>query len=173
MEELERRSGISRLIERRPEELRDHARAAGSTVPDDSPPGVFLDKLFEHYVEPHLSQPTFVMDYPAVTTPLAKRHRARAGYVERFEFYYRGMELGNAYTELNDPDEQFRRFNEQVSARAEDRFAYDEDFVQALRYGMPPATGIGIGIDRMVMALTGASSIKDVILFPLVRPRSP
>ncbi len=173
VEELEHRSGISRLIERKPSELREYARAAGSTVPDDSPPGVFLDKLFEHYVEPHLLRPTFVLDYPAVTTPLAKRHRSRPGFVERFEFYYRGMELGNAYTELNDPDEQFRRFEEQLSSRVEDRFAYDEDFVQALRYGMPPATGIGIGIDRMVMALTGTFSIKDVILFPLVRARLP
>ncbi len=173
VDELERRSGISRLLERTPAELRDYARAAGSTVPDDSPPGVFLDKLFEHHVEPHLVRPTFVMDYPAVTTPLAKRHRSRPGFVERFEFYYRGMELGNAYTELNDPDEQFRRFEEQLNARAEDRFVYDEDFVQALRYGMPPATGIGIGVDRMVMALTGTASIKEVILFPLVRTRTP
>ncbi|HTS32407.1 MAG TPA: lysine--tRNA ligase [Thermoplasmata archaeon] len=171
--ELERRSGISGLIDRTPAELRTLARAAGSTVPDDSPPGVFLDKLFEHYVEPHLLRPTFVMDFPEVTTPLAKRHRSRPGYVERFEFYFRGVELGNAYTELNDPDEQLRRFEQQLSARVEDRFAYDADFVQALRYGMPPATGIGIGIDRMVMALTGTPSIKEVILFPLARRRSP
>jgi lysyl-tRNA synthetase, class II len=172
VDELERRSGIARLLERRPEELREYARAAGSTVPDGSPPGVFLDKLFEHYVEPHLERPTFVMDYPAATTPLAKRHRSRPGYIERFEFYYRGVELGNAYSELNDPDEQARRFEEQLGARAEDRFAYDRDFVEALRYGMPPATGIGIGIDRMVMALTGTASIKEVILFPPIRRRS-
>jgi lysyl-tRNA synthetase, class II len=172
VDELERRSGLTNLVDRRPEELREFSRAAGSTVPDDSPPGVFLDKLFEHYVEPHLTRPTFVMDHPASTTPLAKRHRSRPGRVERFEFYYRGMELGNAYTELTDPDEQLRRFEEQLSARAQDRFAYDDDFVRALRFGMPPATGIGIGIDRMVMALTGSPSIKDVILFPLVRDRS-
>jgi lysyl-tRNA synthetase, class II len=172
VEELERRSGLSRLLDRSPEELREYARAVGSTVPDDSPPGVFLDKLFEHYVEPHLSRPTFVMDHPASTTPLAKRHRSRPGRVERFEFYYGGVELGNAYTELNDPDEQLRRFEEQHGGRPEDRFAYDDDFVRALRYGMPPATGIGIGIDRMVMALTGTPSIKEVILFPLVRDRS-
>ncbi|EQD74654.1 lysyl-tRNA synthetase, partial [mine drainage metagenome] len=110
--------------------------------------------------------------HPSVTTPLAKRHRSRPGRVERFEFYYRGMELGNAYTELNDPDEQRRRFEEQAGARAEDRYAFDEEFVRALQYGMPPATGIGIGVDRMAMAFTGASSIKDVILFPLVRGRA-
>ena len=172
VEELERRSGLTRLLERSPEELRQYARAAGSTVPDDSPPGVFLDKLFEHYVEPDLSRPTFVFDHPAVTTPLAKRHRSRPGRVERFEFYYRGMELGNAYTELNDPDEQLLRFQEQSAAREEDRYAFDEEFVRALRYGMPPATGIGIGIDRMAMAFTGAPSIKDVILFPLARGRT-
>jgi len=173
VEELERRSGLTGLIERNPDELRQFARAAGSTVPDDSPSGVFLDKLFEHYVEPHLTDPTFVMDHPTSTTPLAKRHRSKPGRVERFEFYYHGVELGNAYTELTDPDEQVRRFEEQLSARAEDRFAYDDDFVRALRYGMPPATGIGIGIDRMVMALTGSPSIKGVILFPLVRERTP
>jgi lysyl-tRNA synthetase, class II len=172
VEELERQSGISNLVERSREELREFSRAAGSTVPDDSPAGVFLDKLFEHYVEPRLDVPTFVMDHPISTTPLAKRHRSRPLRVERFEFYYHGMELGNAYTELTDPDEQLRRFEEQLTARAQDRFAYDDDFVRALRYGMPPATGIGIGIDRMVMALTGAPSIKDVILFPLVRERS-
>jgi lysyl-tRNA synthetase, class II len=172
-DELERRSGISGVVERSPAQLRELARAAGSTVPDDSPPGVFLDKLFEHYVEPHLLRPTFVMDYPAVTSPLAKRHRSRPGYIERFEFYYRGVELGNAYTELNDPDEQARRFEEQQGGRTEDRFAFDRDFIEALRYGMPPTTGIGIGIDRMVIALTGAASIKDVILFPILRSRSP
>jgi lysyl-tRNA synthetase class 2 len=109
------------------------------------------------------------MDHPVATTPLAKRHRRLPGRVERFEFFYRGYELGNAYTELNDPDEQERRFREQQEARAEYRYAYDTDFVRALRHGMPPTTGIGIGIDRMVMALTGTTSIKDVILFPLVR----
>jgi lysyl-tRNA synthetase, class II len=172
VEEIERRSGISNLVGRSREELREYARAVGSTVPDDSPSGVFLGKLFEHYVEPHLAHPTFVMDYPTATTPLAKRHRSRPGRVERFEFFFRGVELGNAYTELTDPDEQLRRFEEQLSARPEDRFAFDDEFVRALRFGMPPATGIGIGIDRLVMALTGTPSIKDVILFPLVRGKT-
>ncbi|MCI4372761.1 MAG: lysine--tRNA ligase [Thermoplasmata archaeon] len=169
VDELERVSGITGLLEMSTDRLRDLARAAGSTVPADSPPGVFLDKLFEHFVEPTLVRPTFVMDHPISTTPLAKRHRRLAGRVERFEFFYRGFELGNAYSELTDPDEQERRFQEQLDARAEYRYAYDADFIRALRHGMPPTTGIGIGIDRMVMALTGTSSIKDVILFPLVR----
>ena len=115
VDELERQSGLTGLIDRTPDELRQFARTVGSTVPDDSPPGVFLDKLFEHYVEPHLTDPTFVMDHPISTTPLAKRHRTRPGRVERFEFYYHGVELGNAYTELTDPDEQLRRFEEQLS----------------------------------------------------------
>lgn len=171
VEELERRSGISGLLKKSREELRSLARDVGATVPDDSPAGTFLDKLFDHYVLPTLERPTFVMDFPTVTTPLAKRHRSRPGRVERFELYARGYELGNAYTELNDPDEQEARFREQLSQRGEDSYAYDADFVEALRYGMPPATGLGIGIDRMLMALAGIPSIKDVILFPLVRPR--
>lgn len=171
VDELERRSGLSDLLGKSREELAALARAVGATVPDDSPSGKFLDKLFEHYVEPTLDRPTFVVDFPAATTPLAKRHRTRPDRVERFELFDRGFELGNAYTELNDPDEQERRFREQLSARGEDHYAYDADFVDALRYGMPPSTGLGIGIDRMIMALTGAPSIKDVILFPLARER--
>ena len=110
VDELERRSGITDLLGQAREELRALARAAGATVPDDSPAGKFLDKLFEHYVEPTLDRPTFVHDFPESTTPLAKRHRTRPGRVERFELFARGIELGNAYTELNDPDEQERRF---------------------------------------------------------------
>ncbi len=171
VEELEARSGISDLLGRSREELRSLARGVGATVPDESPAGTFLDKLFDHYVLPTLDRPTFVFDFPTVTTPLAKRHRSRPGRVERFELYCRGYELGNAYTELNDPEEQETRFREQLAARGEETYAYDADFVEALRYGMPPATGLGIGIDRMMMALAGIPSIKDVILFPLVRGR--
>jgi len=171
VETLEKESGISGLLEKDRDGLRQLARAAGSTVPADSPAGVFLDKLFEHFVEPTLDRPTFVVDHPTSTTPLAKRHRSKPGRVERFEFYYRGIELGNAYTELNDPDEQERRFREQLEQRGGAVYAYDEEFVRALRFGLPPTTGIGIGIDRMAMALTGATSIKDVLLFPLVRAR--
>ncbi len=171
VDELERRSGISGVASKSGPELRELARKVGSTVPDQSPPGVFLDKLFEHYVEPHLDRLTFVVDHPAATTPLAKRHRDKPGRVERFEIFYRGYELGNAYTELNDPDEQELRFREQLGSQGGETYAYDADFVRALRHGMPPATGVGIGVDRVVMALTGAGSIKDVLLFPLVRPR--
>ncbi|MHB1434988.1 MAG: lysine--tRNA ligase [Thermoplasmata archaeon] len=172
VDSLEKEMGVSGLLDKSPEELGRLAREAGAKLPSEAAPGRCLDKLFEHYVEPTLLQPTFVMDYPALTTPLAKRHRRLPGRVERFEMFYQGFELANAYTELNDPDEQELRFREQVGARGEDRFAYDADFVAALRHGMPPATGIGIGIDRIAMALTGTRSIKEVILFPQTRRRS-
>lgn len=168
---LEQRSGVPGIVSKSKDELAQLARSVGATVPPDSPPGRFLDKLFEHYVEPSLQRPTFVMDYPASTTPLAKRHRSIEGRVERFELFYRGVELGNAYTELNDPDEQERRFREQLGGRADEQYAYDADFVEALRYGMPPSTGLGIGVDRLVMSLLGIASIKDVILFLPTRER--
>jgi len=173
VEELERKSGLHDVLGRPIDELRRLARSVGATVPAESPPGVFVDKLFDHYVVPTLTRPTFVLDHPVSTTPLAKRHRSKPGRVERFELFCRGFELGNAYTELNDPDEQEARFLEQLSARGEEKYAYDADFVEALRYGMPPATGFGLGIDRMVMALTGYTSIKDVVLFVPARERSP
>jgi lysyl-tRNA synthetase class 2 len=165
VEELERRGGLTGVLSMPLEELRRRAREGGATVPEGSSAGTFLDKLFDHYVLPHLERPTFVTDHPVATTPLAKRHRSKEGRVERFELYARGFELGNAYTELNDPDEQERRFREQLQQRGEETYAYDADFVEALRYGMPPATGVGIGIDRALMALAGVASIKDVILF--------
>ncbi len=172
LDELERRSGLTGLLEKSREELGALARAAGSTVPENSTSGTFLDKLFEQYVEPTFDRLTFVVDHPEATTPLAKRHRTKPGRVERFEMFVPGYELGNAYTELNDPDEQERRFRSQLAERGAEQYALDEDFVRALRHGLPPTTGIDIGVDRIVMALTGTSSIKDVLLFPLVRSRT-
>ncbi|MFZ0829677.1 MAG: lysine--tRNA ligase [Thermoplasmata archaeon] len=171
VEALEEKSGLRGLLEKSREELRELARATGTTVPDASPAGKFLDKLFEHYVEPGLTRPTFVVDHPLSTTPLAKRHRSKPGRVERFEFYCRGVELANAYTELNDPDDQVRRFGEQLAAQGTEFYAMDRDFVEALQYGMPPASGVGFGVDRAFMALTGIPSIKETILFPQVRSR--
>ncbi|MGB6499882.1 MAG: lysine--tRNA ligase [Thermoplasmata archaeon] len=171
VEALERESGIADLLAKDREELRALARKAGSTVPDNSSSGTFLDKLFEHYVEPTIDRVTFVVDHPAVTTPLAKRHRTKPGRVERFEVFAPGYELANAYTELTDPDEQERRFREQLGERGDDRYAFDLDYVEALRYGLPPTTGIGFGVDRLVMALLGLPSIKDAILFPLMRSK--
>ena len=171
VESLEQESGISDLLGKSREELRALARAAGSTVPENSSTGTFLDKLFEHYVEPTIHRVTFVVDHPVVTTPLAKRHRSKPGRVERFEVFAPGFELANAYTELTDPDEQEARFREQLGERGDDRYAFDQDYVEALRYGLPPTTGIGFGIDRLLMALLGLPSIKDTILFPLVRSK--
>jgi lysyl-tRNA synthetase class 2 len=169
---LESKMGVSGLLDTPLEELRTLARKTGAPIAGDAPAGKCFDKLFDHFVEATLERPTFVFDYPAVTSPLAKAHRSRPGVIERFELFYRGFELGNAYSELNDPDEQRRRFLAQAGDDPEASYTYDADFVEALEYGMPPAAGLGIGVDRMTMALTGATSIKDVVLFPQARRKS-
>ncbi len=173
VEALEQHSGLSGALDLPVETLRERARAVGAAVTSSSPAGYCLDKLFAHYVEPTLTEPTFVEDHPRSTTPLAKRHRSLPGRVERFELFYRGYELGNAYTELNDPDEQLARFQEQRAAQGEEAYALDEDFIEALRYGMPPTTGIGMGVERLLMSLLDAPSIKDVVLFPPTRRTEP
>lgn len=132
--------------------------------------------LFERMAEAELIQPTIIYDYPVEASPLAKNKPDEPDYVERFEIYAAGMELGNAYTELNDPQEQRRRFDRQLQMREkgdEEAHHMDEDFLRALCYGMPPTGGEGIGIDRLTMILTGSRSIRDVILFPLLRPEGP
>jgi lysyl-tRNA synthetase class 2 len=134
-------------------------------------PGL-VDDLFSKRVEPKLIQPTFVVDYPKALSPFAKDHRSKPGLVERFEFFANGMEVGNAFTELNDPDEQRARFEAQVrlaEAGDEETTPYDEVFVQALEHGMPPTGGIGIGIDRLVLLMTGHHSIREIVLFPAMR----
>ena len=136
------------------------------------PEGKLLDKYFDTVVEPHLDGPVFIKDYPLVLSPLAKKHRDDPNLVERFEPFLFGMEIGNAFSELNDPIDQRERFEMQSVARAEgdvDAQQLDEDYIRAMEYGMPPNAGLGVGIERLVMILTDSPSIKDVILFPLLK----
>ena len=133
---------------------------------------VVVGAVFEEVVEPALTGPVFVIDYPAALCPLTKRKASDPTIAERFELFVHGMELANAYTELNDPVTQEATFRRQLAGLSEeDSMAkMDEDFIRALRHGMPPAGGLGVGIDRLVMLLTNAPTIRDVILFPLLRP---
>lgn len=137
-------------------------------------PAAVIDAILDEHVQPHLVQPCFLVDYPVAVSPLAKRRPDAPWLAFRFEPYVLGMELGNAFTELNDPDDQRARFLAQLEARArgdEEAHQVDEDFLRSLEYGMPPTGGLGIGIDRLVMVLTGAPSLREVILFPTMRPR--
>jgi lysyl-tRNA synthetase class 2 len=136
---------------------------------------VIKNELFEEFVQEKLSGPVFVMDYPAGICPLTKRKKDDPRIAERFELFVQGMEIANAYTELNDPDLQEELFTRQLEGLPEEESMarMDRDFIRALRYGMPPAGGLGIGIDRLVMLLTNCQSIREVILFPLLRPEPP
>jgi lysyl-tRNA synthetase, class II len=141
-------------------------------LPDSPTHGHALDKIFERVLEPHLVEPTFVMEYPVIVSPLAKRKKDDPLLVERYELFCANMEISNAFTELNDPDDQRARFEAQAADRAkgdEEAPQPDWDYVRALEYGMPPTAGIGIGVDRLIMLLTGQPSIRDVLLFPLQR----
>ncbi len=167
-EGVRRRATESRI----PLELKDERTKTSTPKEHD----VLVHELFEHHVEHTLTGPVFVHDYPAALCPLTKRKRNNPAIAERFELYVRGMELANAYTELNDPITQEREFRRQLAGMPEEESMakMDEDFVTALKHGMPPAGGLGVGIDRLVMLLTNTQTIRDVILFPLLRPeRSP
>ncbi|HUQ63328.1 MAG TPA: lysine--tRNA ligase [Acidimicrobiales bacterium] len=138
-------------------------------------PGKLILEIYEKTAEPNLWGPIFVIDYPLEVSPLARAHRSEPGFVERFEAVVAGRELANAFSELIDPDDQRARFEAQVAERAagdDEAMAFDYDYVRALEYGLPPTAGLGIGIDRLAMLLTGATNIRDVILFPTMRPES-
>jgi lysyl-tRNA synthetase class 2 len=137
--------------------------------------GKLIDEIFGEKCEKHYIQPTFIIDYPVEMSPLTKKHRSKAGLVERFELMINGKEIANAYTELNDPIDQRARFEEQAKLmeRGDDEAMFiDYDFLRALEYGMPPTSGIGFGIDRLTMLMTNETSIQDVLFFPQMRPEN-
>jgi lysyl-tRNA synthetase class 2 len=157
-----------------PEKLAAYAKRLGLEVVG-TPDGRVLAEVFETVAEPHLVQPTFITQYPVEVSPLSRRNEADPRFVDRFELYVAGREMANAFSELNDPVDQLERFREQATQRAagdEEAQAVDEDYVRALEYGMPPTAGEGIGIDRVVMLFTDSASIRDVILFPHMRPEA-
>jgi len=155
------------------EALLSAARAAGLDIPEGATRSEMLEEVLSGLVEPTFSEPTFLIDYPKSISPLAKQTPEDPEIVERFEFFIGGLELGNSFTELNDPDEQTRRLETQVQEREggnAEAHGMDEDFIRALEHGMPPTGGLGIGLDRLVMLLTNSWNIRDVILFPPMRP---
>ncbi len=136
--------------------------------------GKAIAAIFETVAEPHLIQPTIIYDFPLAVSPLSKKKPDEPDWVERFEFYIGGFEVGNAFSELNDPEDQRQRFLDQLDQKEkgdDEAHQMDEDYVRALGYGLPPTAGEGIGIDRLTMLLTNSRSIRDVILFPLMRPQ--
>lgn len=154
-------------------QLREVCKSLKISVDETMGVGKLIDEIFSEKVEHHLIQPTFITDHPLDMSPLAKKHRSNAGVVERFELFVMGKEIANAYTELNDPIDQRERFEEQLrlAERGDDEaMALDEDFLRAVEYGMPPMSGLGIGIDRLTMLMTDQRSIQEVLFFPHMRP---
>ena len=173
-EAIRDRCGVDFMAHDDVESLRKATADTGVHVETEWGRGKLIDELLTAHVEPHLQQPTFMVDYPVELSPLAKRKTDEPGLVERFEMFICGREVANAFTELNDPIDQRERFEEQARLRAagdDEAEVADEDFLVALEHGMPPTGGMGIGIDRLLMAIAGVSSIREVILFPALRER--
>ncbi|HMI05586.1 MAG TPA: lysine--tRNA ligase [Pedobacter sp.] len=171
-ESIEKYTGIdvSKMTE---EQLQETCKSLNIEIDSSMGRGKLVDELFSEKVEANLIQPTYITDYPLEMTPLAKKHRSEEGLVERFELFVLGKEIGNAYSELNDPIDQRERFEDQLKLAARgdaEAMAMDEDFIRALEYGMPPTSGLGIGIDRLVMLMTNQSTIQEVLFFPQMRP---
>jgi lysyl-tRNA synthetase, class II len=149
------------------------ARAAEVVFDEDAAPGKVIAEIYEQRVEKHIDEPTFVIGFPKEISPLAKDHRTIPGFTEHADLVIHGVEIAPIYSELNDPAEQRRRFEQQAADRARgdvDAAVPDEDFLEALAYGMPPAGGFGLGVDRLLMQLLGVASIREVILFPTLKP---
>ncbi|TDQ06443.1 lysine--tRNA ligase [Pedobacter metabolipauper] len=171
-ESIEKYTGIdvSNLSE---DELKETCKSLNIEIDATMGRGKLVDEIFSEKVEANLIQPTYITDYPIEMTPLAKKHRSKEGLVERFELFINGKEIGNAYSELNDPIDQRERFEDQLhlAARGDaEAMAMDDDFIRALEYGMPPTSGLGFGIDRLVMLMTNQSTIQEVLFFPQMRP---
>ena len=172
IEAIQEKTGVN-VLNCSLDELKTSAKKYGIEIGSIHTRAKMIDELFGAAVEPELVQPTFIIDYPLELSPLAKKHRSKEGVVERFEGYVFGREICNAFSELNDPIDQRKRFEEQVKMKEEgddEAHQIDEDFIRALEYGMPPTAGLGVGIDRLVMLLTNQPSIRDVIFFPQMKP---
>jgi len=157
------------------EQLRATCKKLNVEIDPTMGKGKLIDAIFGEYCEPHLIQPTFITDYPVEMSPLTKRHREDPSLTERFELFVCGKELANAYSELNDPIDQLERFQEQAALKSkgdDEAMFIDYDFVRALEYGMPPTSGLGMGIDRLTMFMTGQTTIQDVLFFPQMRPKA-
>lgn len=156
------------------DEIREVAKKCGVEVDASMGKGKLIDEIFGETCEGTFIQPTFITDYPVEMSPLTKMHRSKPGLTERFELMVNGKEVANAYSELNDPIDQEERFREQMrlADKGDDEaMIIDQDFLRALQYGMPPTSGIGIGIDRLVMLMTGQTQIQEVLFFPQMKPR--